>query len=458
MKTSTQIALVLSIVSVIIVCLFGISVYYFFNKYSYEDFYKRLETRVRIASQYNLSPDTLNAGKLLELRKQHLEELHNETEYIIKILPGSAPADIASQHGLPEDFVGTVWTNGRARGKNGSTFYAGSRYNGTDSQYVVVVSAESYFATHHQIFLRDMLLASVAILIFVTFSLSVYFSRHFFDPIKKITDRVKEISTENIHLRLDDKNRSNEIRALVQTFNDLLNRIETAFETQKNFISNASHELGTPLTAIMGEADVSLLKPRTTEEYQSALQNISAQAERLDQITKSLLFLAQTGYKGNAIIFERLRIDEIVWETKGLIDKLNPGNKIFIDLSLLPDDPKKLKVRANKQLLQLALANIFNNACKYSGNKPVTVFIASSNQQAIITVRDQGIGIPENEMPYIYDPFFRASNTGPFAGYGIGLPLSRNVVHLHKGVLIVTSDVNSGTTVQIKIPLFDTNF
>jgi signal transduction histidine kinase len=182
------------------------------------------------------------------------------------------------------------------------------------------------------------------------------------------------------------------------------------------------------------------------------LGNILKQAERLDQITKSLLFLAQTGYKGKAIPFEKIRVDEVIWETKDLIDKLNPGNQVLVDLNLLPEDPRKLKTTGNRQLLQLALSNILNNACKYSGNKPVSLFIASSDTHVIITVKDQGIGIPASEIAYIYDPFFRASNTKLYEGYGIGLPLSRNIITLHKGTLHVTAVVNEGTTVQIKLP------
>jgi signal transduction histidine kinase len=292
-------------------------------------------------------------------------------------------------------------------------------------------------------------------MLLVALFLSIYFARYIFNPIRDITSKVKKISTENIHLRLDNSSykNSSEIAGLTDTFNDLLNRIETAFEIQKNFISNASHELRTPLTSIIGEADVSLLKTRTPDEYQKSLQNVLQQAERLDQISQSLLLLAQTGYKGTAIVFEMVRVDEVLWQTKALIDKLNPANKVYIDLSLLPEDPKKLKVNGNAQLLHLAFTNIISNASKYSNNKPVAVHIASSDSHVVITVKDNGIGIPAADLPYIYDPFFRASNTTLFEGYGIGLPLARNVIHLHKGILTVSSVVNDNTTVQIKIPL-----
>ncbi|MBN8696220.1 MAG: HAMP domain-containing histidine kinase [Bacteroidetes bacterium] len=454
MRTQTKVALLIGLVCVTIVVIFSITVYFFVNKYSYVDFYKRLEARVRIASQYYLEPGSLKAENVKALKDQHLEKLENEKEFLIELNQKTSITSIINEYKFPSEFVTELLNTGKATEKEGNLFYAGAKHLKNEKVFLIIVSAENYYVSHHLLFLRNLLIAGISFVVILVISLSFYFSRHIFSPIRHIIDKVKQISTENIHLRLDDSNTNSEIKELILTFNDLLNRIETAFETHKNFISNASHELGTPLTSIIGEADVSLLKPRSPEEYIESLKNISFQAERLDNITKSLLFLAQTGYKDKAITLERIRIDEVIWDTKQVIDKLNPDNKITVDLSLLPEDPKKLKIKGNRQLLQLAFANLLNNACKYSNNKQVTVFIASSDSQIIVTIKDLGIGIPESEIPFIYDPFFRASNTKLYEGYGIGLPLTRNVIKLHQGQLIVNSVLNAGTTVQVKIPLY----
>ncbi|WP_218921463.1 sensor histidine kinase [Haliscomenobacter hydrossis] len=396
----------------------------------------------------------MNAEAFKTIREQYFEKLEQEREYVFEINANSTLSQAAEKYQLPLYFLKSVLKEGKTTSNDGNTFYAGIKYNQNNKLYLVVVTAENYYVSHHLRVLRNILFGGMFLIVLITIYLSIYFSKHIFDPIKQITDKVKQISTENIHLRLEEKDtNNNEISELTATFNDLLNRIETAFETQKNFISNASHELSTPLTSIIGEADVALIKERTIEDYQLAMQNILQQAERLDQITKSLLFLAQTGYKGKKIVFEVLRTDEIIWEVKSLIDRLNPQNHIILDLNLLPEDHKRLKIKGNRQLLQLALANILNNACKYSHNKPVIVYLASSDNQVIIVIKDEGVGIPAEEMPYIYDPFFRASNTHLFEGYGIGLPLARNIIKLHEGQLTLSSEVNVGTTVQIKIPI-----
>jgi signal transduction histidine kinase len=205
----------------------------------------------------------------------------------------------------------------------------------------------------------------------------------------------------------------------------------------------------------MGEAEVILMKDRTTNEYQNSLRNILEQTERLNEITRTLLYLAETGYRNKVIETGIIRSDELLWEAKKIVNKLNPNNHIQIDMSLLPENPMKLKINGNKTLLIIAITNILTNACKYSNNKPVSISIASSDNNVLIAVRDQGIGIPESEIDFIYDPFFRASNTQIFDGYGIGLPLCRNIIRIHKGVLNIFSKVNQGTLVEIKIPHAD---
>ncbi len=453
MKTKHKIALILVGSISLMLVLFGSSVYFFLYNYSYADFYKRLETRASIALQYNFGTGDVSPESVRAIREQHLETLTNEQEYIYQVDNRADLAVVASKAKLPERFLEEIFDKGESNLQVNNTFYAGARHASEGNVFLVIVSAENYYATHHLALLRNIILIGVVFVIFISISLSFYFSKHIFDPIKNITDKVQQISTGNIHLRLEETYNDNEIGQLISTFNDLLNRLETSFETQKNFISNASHEFGTPLTSIIGEADVALLKERSPEEYIETLQGILSQAERLNQISQSLLFLAQTGYKENRLSFEILRTDELIWQTKEILDKLIPKNDVQVDFSLLPENPLKLKVYGNKQLLLLAFVNILNNACKYSSNKPVMISIGSSDDQVLLIVKDQGIGIPEPELQFIYDPFFRASNTQHYDGFGIGLPLTRNIIKIHNGQLMVSSVLNKGTTVQIKLPV-----
>lgn len=453
MSTQSKIAFILFTACVMILLLFGGAIYYFQNNYSYTDFFKRLQTRASISAKYNLESDRLGAEALMKVRQQHLERLPDEKEYLFEVSNPAVLPELARANKVPAELLREIYVSGKAGTKEDNIFYGGIIHEHNHKKYMVIVSAENYYYSHHLSFLKSVIGTGILLIVIIIISFSLYFSKLIFAPIKQITNKVKRISTESMHLRLEEPTTKNEISELIFTFNDLLSRIETAFETQKNFISNASHEFGTPLTAIMGEAEVALTKERKPSEYREVLQNILKQAERLDKITRSLLFLAQTGYEGKKIGMEIVRIDEVIWNVKEVMDNLNPHNKIYINLDLLPDDPFNLKIRGNKEMLNLAIANILSNACKYSGNKPVAVSIAAGLSELILVIKDEGVGIPENEIQYIYDPFFRASNTHAFEGYGIGLPLSRNIIRLHNGKLYVSSQVNSGTTVRIHFPL-----
>lgn len=451
MKTQFRLTIYLILTNTLMLLLFGGAVYYFLYNYSYNDFYKRLETRASITAKYKYEP---NASSIKQLREDHLEKLTNENEYSIELSPSINIPQVAHEFKLPVSFLEKIIQNEKANLQIDEKFFAGIKYISSDKkQHIVIISALNYYASNHLILLRNIIFVGIIFIILITAYFSVYFSRHIFDPIKKITDKVKQISTDNIHLRVEETANDQEISKLISTFNDLLNRLETAFEIQKNFISNASHEFGTPLTSIMGEAEVSLRKERTPAEYQQSLKSILEQAERINEITQSLLFLAQTGYKGNSINFEIVRTDELLWQVRELLNKLKPQSKIELDFSLLPENPFKLKINGNKQLLTLAFTNILTNACKYSNNKPVFVSIASSDNQVIVVCQDQGIGIPESDLPFIFDPFFRASNSIQFEGYGIGLPLTKNIINAHSGELLIGSKVNTGTIVTVKLPL-----
>jgi signal transduction histidine kinase len=382
-----------------------------------------------------------------------LELLSDEKEYILYCPNTNAIKQLADSNSLPIDFLNIVSSQQFANFQKDDIFYYGKIRKSTEGFYFIIVSAKNYYNSHHLILLKKVLITGGIIVILIIIYFTYLFSLNFFNPIRKIITKVNSISTDNIHLRLDDNQNSVEINQLATTFNNLLNRIEIAIETNKNFISNASHEFGTPLTAIMGEADVALLKDRTPIEYQETLQKILKQSERLNKISQSLLFLAQIGYKENKLNFTIIRTDELIMQANEIMNQLIPKNNIKIDFDLLPENPKKLKVLGNKELLMLAMTNILTNACKYSSNKPVIVSLASTNNQILIIFKDQGIGIPESELPFIFDPFYRASNTAAYDGYGIGLPLTQNIIKIHKGELIISSVLHKGVTIQVKLPV-----
>ena len=451
MKSQTRIAIVFSLVTLAFMVILSSVVYYFVTRYTYDDFYRRLETRANIAARIALGTESNTA--LREVREEILHKLPQENDYLFEIKPNMTFEAESQQLDLPVSFFRKIVKGSVSEYRKDQVFFAGVRFENDGRSFISIASAENYYYSNHIANLRTILVAAMVLGAVLVFFTAIAFSRYVLFPVRQITRQVKEIGTQNLHLRLRTSSQHDAINELKTTFNNMLDRLETSFATQNNFISNASHELGTPLTVIIGEADVALAKTRSAAEYQEALSSILNEADRLERITKSLLFLAQTGFDGKKTKMEVVRVDQLLWDVKETIDKLNPKNKVIIDLSLVPDSPLKLKIRGNAQLLILAISNIVSNACKYSSNQPVKVSLATTDNEVIIVVKDDGIGIPATELQYIYDPFFRASNTNNFEGYGIGLPLARNIMRQHHGAILVTSNPGQGTTVRLSFPL-----
>lgn len=427
-------------------------IYFSVSNYSENYLFKLLEARANKVAKEKFEGEKSVPKSTFSVNETS-NKLPHEKDYFIPINSDLDIKKEATKIGLNEDFFNNAIQNGTAEFTSEKYLYKGIKFSSKSGNFIVITVAENYFEINQAKNLINTLLFAIGCAFLLLLYLAYYYSKNIFKPISAITEQVKEISSENLHLRLNDQNKNEELNELSRTFNDMLDRIETSFETQNNFISNASHELRTPLTAIIGEADVTLSKPRQQEDYIESLTIISQEAEKLDNKTKALLFLAQTGFNGKTQKIEKVRIDQLLWDVKENLESINPKNKIFFDMELLPENPLKLKVNGNIQLLHLAFSNIMSNACKYSNFNTVTVSIGASDDFVYIITKDIGIGIPENEIKYIYDPFFRASNTKNYEGYGIGLPLTRNIIRMHNGKILVNSTENQGTIVQITLPI-----
>lgn len=452
MKRPSRNFLLYLIPFLIVMFLFSLFIYFSVSNYSETYLFKLLEARANKVAKEKFDGEK-NPTKSTFTVRDTSEKLPHEKDYFIPINSNLNIKNEVARIGLSENFFNSVLKNGSGEFVSKKYLHKGIKYHTKSGDFIVITAAENYFEINQAENLIKTLLFAIGCAFLLLLYLAVYYSKNIFKPISKITEQVKEISSENLHLRLNDTNKNEELNELSNTFNDMLDRIETSFETQNNFISNASHELRTPLTAIIGEADVVLSKPRNQEDYVESLKIILQEAEKLDNKTKALLFLAQTGFNGKVQKFEKIRIDQLLWDVKENLESLNSKNKIFFDLDLLPENPLKLKVNGNIQLLHLAFSNIISNGCKYSDYNTVTVSIGASDDFVYIITTDTGIGIPENELKYIYDPFFRASNTKNYEGYGIGLPLTRNIIRMHNGKLSVNSTENQGTVVQITLPI-----
>lgn len=431
-----------------LILFFSAFVYLSVTGFSDRDFELLLENRLQ-----SVANGTLGIEENPSAIDNNFDQLSNEQDFLFWTSQAGGVEQMALRTGASATFFETILATGSANEKVGKRHYKGMLIRQAEGDRIAVASAENYYTKHHVTHLRKNLLIAATLAFVLALSISLYFSMTMFKPLHLIAEKVRQISSENLHLRLKEDQGSTELRELASTFNYMLDRIETSFETQNNFISNASHELRTPLTAIIGEADVALSKLRDPAEYIETIQVILEEAGHLERKTKALLFLAQAGFKGGREQFGKVRMDQLLYDVKATVERVNPKHKVQLDMSLLPENPMRLKVLGNEQLLHLALSNIISNGCKYSDSKPVTVSLGTSKDKVIVVVRDHGIGISPADLEHIYDPFFRGANTTGYEGYGIGLPLAQKIIRMHQGELAVSSIEKVGSTVQISLPV-----
>lgn len=455
MKIQTKTTILFTLLTATVFAVLTFTVYYFSGKFVYNDFYKRLELRARISAKFTFEQDHNSIESFKEIQRQYLERLPDEQSFLVPLSADGRPLPPAAVR-FTAGYLADIRDAGGSTVfyQDKLTHYAGLLYKDESGSFLVIESARNTYGNEIITRLGYILLITLVASVILIYSAGLYFSRKAFQPFRYINKKVTEISEGNLDLRLEQQEGGDEIAELIRTFNLMLDRLSTAFETQNNFVSNASHELRTPLTAIVAEADYALSREREGEAYRQSLQQISQQAEKLQQLTKGLLSLAQTSFDGRKQRWEKLRVDELLYTVKENMDAIVPGNKVRIVMPQLPESEEEISTYGNYGMLKIALDNIVLNACKYSGNDAVVLQLEITDKAAIITVSDKGIGIPEEELKYVYDPFFRATNTGGFEGHGIGMPLSYNIIRMHKGRINIDSKPGQGTTVTVILPLF----
>nr|WP_293834358.1 HAMP domain-containing sensor histidine kinase [uncultured Arsenicibacter sp.] len=272
-------------------------------------------------------------------------------------------------------------------------------------------------------------------------------------PVSEIIIQVNAISATNIHRRLRVGRQRDELAQLAHTFNQMLNRLEEAFISQKSFVSHASHELRTPLTVMMGQIDVTLMSPRTTTEYAATLENVLEEVRKMISLTNGLLELARVSADAATIDLHPVRVDEMLWQARTNVLHKQSSYQIDIQFDNLPEQEEDLMLTGETTLLTTAFQNLMENGCKYSPRHSVQVVLSFTPEKIKLQFIDQGYGISDADLPHIFEPFYRSENTMQIQGHGIGLALTHRIIQLHHGQLRIHSVLNQGTTITLYFPV-----
>jgi two-component system, OmpR family, sensor kinase len=275
--------------------------------------------------------------------------------------------------------------------------------------------------------------------------------RRALSPLNRMAETSRGIDADDLGRRLPVPATGDELAALASAFNDLLQRLHESFERHRRFSGDASHQLRTPLAAMIGQLDVALRRDREPTEYRRVLSVVRAKADHLRQITESLLFLSRTN---NEASFPDMEVIELAdWVPRQLTRW--SGHNRASDLDFRELRYREVAIQAHPGLLAQALDNLLDNAIKYSiPGSPIHVRLEANDDWVSLMIEDRGEGISPDDLPHVFEPFYRSASArlSGRPGVGLGLAVARRVIEAFGGRLIAQSELGRGATLTVRIP------
>lgn len=288
--------------------------------------------------------------------------------------------------------------------------------------------------------------------IFCAFLIGRYISRRMLKPVEAIRTAAERISIEDLSQRISTEGPDDEMKELTITFNSMIDRLDTAFQRQNQFISDASHELRTPIAVIQGYANlINRWGKSDPEVLQESIDSILTETDHMSALIRQLLFLAKSDQSRLHVQKDRVSLNEIAGELVREMTLLREDRKITFT------EEAQVELFADYDLIKQLLWIHGENALKYSGGeKAIEVKVWKDQKYGYVSVRDYGVGIAQEDLPKIFDRFYRVdkSRNKEISGTGLGLAIARWIIDCHDGEIQVESKVGEGTVFIDKFPLF----
>ncbi|MEI7604344.1 MAG: HAMP domain-containing sensor histidine kinase [bacterium] len=296
--------------------------------------------------------------------------------------------------------------------------------------------------------------STIAILFNVLFaSISTYIViKILLSPLQEINKLISEVNEKVIYTKINFNSDSEEIIELVTNFNNMMQRLDKAFESQKQFVQNVSHEIKTPLTVIKTNLETILLDEKATkEEINDSIKTAIKSINDLNALSEDLLLLSLMDK--NNIVSEQIRLNPIIID---LVQDLQSSAEKK-NISIVINGNSNRNILCNKHLLKRAISNIIENSIKYSPiATKITLNIIDKSNETIIEIIDEGSGIPEEQLSKIFNRFFRADNSRSreSGGSGLGLAITKEIIdHVHGSINF--SNLHPGLKAVVILPTIE---
>jgi heavy metal sensor kinase len=296
-----------------------------------------------------------------------------------------------------------------------------------------------------------MIMLGMAIVILLFFS-GRFLAKKTLAPVEQVRKQVDSIYEKNLSTRIISSNPNDEIGQLAGTFNNLLQRLEQAFNSQQQFIADASHELKTPITILRSQWEKLSIQQELSHELRVKIQSDIEELVRLSNLINNLLFLATPDNKLVADQLPEINLSDLVYSFYEDIQVLAESKSQQIHIKITDD----IIIIGDKVRIYQLFLNLADNSFKYTpDNGEIEIDLINEDNQAVFSIADNGIGIPKEHLPHVFERFYRVdkSRSRHSGGNGLGLAVCKTIVEAHKGTITITSNPFQGTKVVVKLPL-----
>lgn len=444
MKIRTRLSLNFIIITALIYCLSLAFIYSQFKEHIRSEVNQLLENKARMTAEMvlfhedDLHPDTSNGTSIKHPVKHHENtSIYNANSERVYSLISGAPL-------FPMHVLEKIRTKGELLSIEQDNTIFGFTYTSRKNKEYIVISEDKPDVSK-LIKLRNILLLSTVITILILIISGWVFGRQTLLSFSKTISEINNILPIDLSKRIKPRKNEDELNQLISTFNQLLERIDNAFKTEKSFISNVSHELKNPITSIQAQIQYAAHKDRSVGEYQNVLQSLEEDIDEMAHMVEKLLQLSRIQNTYAKLNVTAIRIDELIYQCKESILKIYPESKIRIQFKNLPSNEEEMYVIVDEVLLKLAIYNIIENGCKFSSDHSCQICIDQCSTSRIqITIQNYGPIISANEMENIFKPFYRSVHLSHIKGSGIGLSLVKTILDNHRIPIEVKSGLDTG--------------
>jgi len=389
MKTSGKISFIYSLITISLILIAGVVFYFFSSGYTQNLYYRYLEEKAHAVAEEKFSVDEVDSITYHNLVLRRKSSIPTSKELFINVADRKSAEQKLSAYLNPSQRK-SLFKNNTINFEKGQELGTSFLYYDNTGTFAVIVLSRNAYVKEIGKALGWAILILVLTSAFILYLISRLYAMR------------------------------------------MLDRVDQDYQTEKMFVNNASHEINNPLTAIQGECEVALMRDRSNQEYKKSLQSISDETNRIIHIMHELLLFSHTR-SGNRNVdnMENVRMSDFI----SRLDDDHTVINVISDFTVLADEA----------LLHIAVKNLVSNARKYSDGSPVVISI----NRGLLRIEDHGIGIPKTDIAHIFEPFYRAGNTGSVKGKGVGLALAKSILKHFGASIQVSSQEGKGTSMSV---------